>query len=352
MKSSPEVIRQIIAQSTATITIPDQTGKPRTIVITETEVEKRCDTPIQNLKIIVKHTINDTHIDETIFVGPPFENPGFRQQIKNQVGIGKAKDIVPDEEAGFEALATNEISVTKRLGITLSMEVADDHLKTIFQKGTLLPATKTLTTKTGIDNQEAVNFGICQGERLRFSENFNFGVYCVPCLPPGLAGEVKVFYTFNIDQNEVLAVKAEIQKQNSEIFSLPVEFSLQIKRAKQSETFSQDSMLNREKYLQEDKAYLALETAKGRLRRFIQNVLIRIKRKMFCEELNDEQIQELYKKIVEGEHWRVDNQTSKEKEIFINKYNQLLILLPQLLRESVENQEEKEKKHSHHRKKN
>jgi molecular chaperone DnaK (HSP70) len=110
--------------------------------------------------------------------GEYFENPECIQNIKNQNNIRKGSEIeVAQTEISTAAEQLNIGNVTKidRLFLSFGMELTNDKILPLFSKGTQLPASFEGTFPTGHDNQTEISFSFCEGERIRFSKNFQLG---------------------------------------------------------------------------------------------------------------------------------------------------------------------------------
>lgn len=216
--------------------------------------------------------------------------------------------------------------------MSIGMEGADDRVLMLFPKGSLIPAQYKLRTTTGYDNQASISFGICQGERLRFSQNYQMGSCIIPNLPPGLAKEVKVNHTFKLDHNEVFSIHAEVfvLNQKNQTSTVPTEFSIEMRRVRQSKKYTVRDVINRELHEAEDRKYLVKEKARGELKRFIQNTLNRLDRGYGCEEIETYKIRHLIREFARENEWVSKNENCAPIE-YRTKLGNLDLLLPEKL---------------------
>ena len=90
----------------------------------------------------------------------------------------------------------------------LGVELTGGYSQTLIRRHAPIPAEAARVFSTAMDDQEAVQIRVCQGESDLFAENQPLGAVELSGLPPGPRGTVRVNVTFQLDASGTLDVHA------------------------------------------------------------------------------------------------------------------------------------------------
>ncbi len=102
-------------------------------------------------------------------------------------------------------------TVTHKFGILLK-----DQFSILIRRNTTIPTSKSEVYTTLVDNQEAVEIKVYQGESRTASENKLLGKFLLGDIPKAPAGEPKVVVTFDYDVNGIVHVTARDKNTGNE----------------------------------------------------------------------------------------------------------------------------------------
>ena len=169
-----------------------------------------------------KVTPND--IDEILLVGGSTRIPAIQEAVKNFFGKEPSKAVNPDEAVAMGAaiqgaILNNEEGVgdVVLLDVTpISMGIEAHNqfdpkgrLAKIIEGNTTIPCKKSQTFTTAVDNQDAVDIVILQGERTYADDCKRIGTFRLDGITPAKAGVPQIEVSFDIDANGVLNVTAK-----------------------------------------------------------------------------------------------------------------------------------------------
>jgi molecular chaperone HscC len=172
--------------------------------------------------------IRTEELSEVILVGGATRMPLVRRAVTRMFGRFPGGSINPDHavalgaavQAGLKSRdkALDEIRLTDVCPFTLGVDVVDYDrngvmrhgvFAPIIERNTVIPASRVHCFATAHDNQQAVQFGIYQGEARQVSSNVQLGSINVP-VPPRPAGAVLVNCRFSYDVSGLLEVDVTI----------------------------------------------------------------------------------------------------------------------------------------------
>jgi molecular chaperone DnaK (HSP70) len=139
------------------------------------------------------------------------------QQLVKDYFDGKQPltNINPDEAVAYGAAVhaqglcnASNIRLFDVTSLALGVEVKGQLMSTVVKKNTPIPTKITDSFTTIRDNQEAVNFGIYEGQRSCTRYNKLLGSFVLGDIPPAPAEVPNLDVTFNIDANGILKVSA------------------------------------------------------------------------------------------------------------------------------------------------
>jgi molecular chaperone DnaK len=175
----------------------------------------RCLGPVERAMADAKVTAND--IDEVILVGGSTRIPAVQKLVRRLTG-GKDPNMTvnPDEVVALgaalqAAIIKGEVKDVLLLDVTplsLGIETMGGVMTKIIERNTTIPARRTETFSTAVDNQPAVDIVVLQGERERAADNRVLGRFRLENIRPAPRGEPQIEVTFDIDANGILNVSA------------------------------------------------------------------------------------------------------------------------------------------------
>ncbi|MDF5734001.1 MAG: Hsp70 family protein [Rhizonema sp. PD38] len=161
-------------------------------------------------------------IDRIILVGGSTRIPLVRQMIEEHLGQAPTDGIQPDLcvalgaalQAGVlagesvDAILVDVIphSLGIAVAVNTSMGIMPGYFSVIIPRNSVVPVSRSEVYSTLLDDQEAVEIEVFQGENMIAQENVPLGSFRVENLPPKLAGGVQVEVHFDFDLNGILTV--------------------------------------------------------------------------------------------------------------------------------------------------
>jgi len=133
--------------------------------------------------------------------------------------FGKAPNagINPDEsvaqgaaiQAGIIGWDVTDVLLLDVTPLSLSIETMGGIATKMIERNTTIPASKSETFSTAVDNQPSVEINVVQGEREMAVDNKSLGKFILDGIAGAPRGTPQIEVTFDIDANGVLTVKAK-----------------------------------------------------------------------------------------------------------------------------------------------
>ena len=133
--------------------------------------------------------------------------------------FGKAPNagINPDEsvaqgaaiQAGIIGWDVTDVLLLDVTPLSLSIETMGGVATKMIERNTTIPASKSETFSTAVDNQPSVEINVVQGEREMAADNKSLGQFKLDGIAPAGRWVPQIEVTFDIDANGVLTVKAK-----------------------------------------------------------------------------------------------------------------------------------------------
>ncbi len=160
--------------------------------------------------------LSKSDIDEVILVGGSTRIPAIQKIVEDFFGKAPSKGVNPDEVVAVGAaiqggVLTGEVKDVLLLDVTplsLGIETMGRVMTRLIESNTTIPAKKTETFTTAVDNQPSVEIHVLQGERPMAQDNKTIGRFHLDSLPPAQRGVPQIEVTFDIDANGILNVSA------------------------------------------------------------------------------------------------------------------------------------------------
>ena len=176
-----------------------------------------CLVPCQNA--MRDATLQTSDLDEVILVGGSSRIPAVQTLVKNYFGKEPSKGVNPDEVVAVGASIQGAI-LNKESGVgdivlldvtplTLGIETMGGVMTKLIDANTTIPAKKSETFSTAVDNQTAVTIHVLQGERPMAAQNKSIGQFNLEGIALARRGVPQIEVTFDIDANGILNVSAK-----------------------------------------------------------------------------------------------------------------------------------------------
>lgn len=156
-------------------------------------------------------------LDQVLMVGGSTRIPLVMQKVEAFFGKKPNTGINPDEsvamgaaiQAGIIGGDVTDVLLLDVTPLTLGIETMGGVRTAMITRNTTIPANKTETFSTAVDNQPSVEIHVLQGEREMAWDNKSLGRFMLDGIAPAPRGVPQVEVSFDIDANGVLHVTAK-----------------------------------------------------------------------------------------------------------------------------------------------
>jgi molecular chaperone DnaK len=167
-------------------------------------------------KAIADAGVDKNQIDEIIMVGGMTRMPLIQKTVEDFFGKKPNLSVNPDEVVALGAAVqgavlkrdVKDILLLDVTPLTLAIETLGGVASSMIDRNTPIPASKTQVFSTAVDNQEAVDVHVVQGERPLAVDNKSLGKFSLGGIPPAPRGVPQIEVTFDLDANGILTVTA------------------------------------------------------------------------------------------------------------------------------------------------
>ena len=155
-------------------------------------------------------------LNGVILVGGSTRVPRVRAYVQELFGKPPLADIDPDLvvaygaalQADMLARSSDEVLLLDVLPLSLGIETMGGGVDKILPRNTTIPAGAKATFTTYADNQTGFDLHVVQGEREIASDCRSLARFKLGGIPPLPAGFARLEVSFNVDENNLLSVKA------------------------------------------------------------------------------------------------------------------------------------------------
>jgi molecular chaperone DnaK len=156
-------------------------------------------------------------IDEVVLVGGSTRIPRVQQMVKELFGREPHKGVNPDEvvavgaaiQAGVLSGEVKDVLLLDVTPLSLGIETHGGVASRLIERNTTIPTRKMEVFSTVVDNQNAVEIHVLQGERQMAADNRTLGKFQLSGLPPAPRGVPQIEVAFDIDANGIVNVSAK-----------------------------------------------------------------------------------------------------------------------------------------------
>lgn len=286
---------------------------------------KNCLDPVR--KVLEDSGLEKKEINEVVLVGGSSRIPKVQELISGFFG-GKElnKKINPDEAVahgaavqafileGGKSADTEDMVLLDVTPLSLGLEAQGGVMATIIKRNHTIPCSKFQTFTTAVDNQEAVDISVYEGERAFAKENIMLGRFALKNIPPAPRGGPQIKVNFNLDANGILNVAAEDES------GAKSSVTIQNEKGRLTKEEIESMVEQAASFSQQDEGRLATVMARNKLENYCAKVKNALPGNKDMTDKDKEQIGEVLTSI---QTWLASNADSAEAPEFDGKVSQL-----------------------------
>ena len=179
------------------------------------DLVKKSLTPCQ--KVLDDSGLKASELDTILLVWGSTRVPLVMKKVEEFFGKAPSASVNPDEavaqgaavQAGIIGWDVTDVLLLDVAPLSLSIETMGWVATRMIERNTTIPASKSETFSTAVDNQPSVEINVLQGEREMAADNKTLWRFILDGIAGAPRGTPQIEVTFDIDANGVLTVKAK-----------------------------------------------------------------------------------------------------------------------------------------------
>ncbi len=204
------------------ITVDSSGPKNLMMTLTRTKFEELISDLVERSLKPCKEVLKDaglkaSDLNQVLMVGGSTRVPLVMQKVEAFFGRKPNTGINPDEsvamgaaiQAGIIGGDVTDVLLLDVTPLTLGIETMGGVRTPMIARNTTIPANKSETFSTAVDNQPSVEIHVLQGEREMAADNKSLGRFMLDGIAPAPRGVPQIEVSFDIDANGVLHVTAK-----------------------------------------------------------------------------------------------------------------------------------------------
>ena len=203
------------------ITVDSSGPKNLMMTLTRTKFEQLIGDLVERSIAPCKAVLKDaglkaSDLNQVILVGGSTRVPLVVSKVEAFFGKKPNTGVNPDEsvamgaaiQAGIIGGDVTDVLLLDVTPLTLGIETMGGVRTPMIARNTTIPANKSETFSTAVDNQPSVEIHVLQGERPMAPDNKTIGRFHLDGIPPAQRGTPQIEVTFDIDANGIIKVSA------------------------------------------------------------------------------------------------------------------------------------------------